>query len=117
MAKVNLSDDNNNQIFPIRPTLEQGVALNEGVPTAELPTVLEVVPNSESFVTNKDLPTNEYPTEVVGIPTAESPTMQKFRDKRALRRNSRNPLVALGHMSNEEDEIQVNYLSPSNIDM
>ena len=33
-AKVNLSDTNNNQTFPIRPTLEQGVVVNEGVPTA-----------------------------------------------------------------------------------
>ena len=40
-AKGNLSDTNNNQTFPIRPTLEQGVAVNEVVPTAESPTALE----------------------------------------------------------------------------
>ena len=112
-----MSNDNNNQTFPIRPTLEQGVAVNEGVLTAESPTVLEVVPAAESPVTNEDVPTDEYPTEVVGVRTAESSTLQKSRDERAIHRNARNPLVALGHMENEGYENQVNSLSPSNIDI
>ena len=66
VAKGNLSNENNNQAFPIRPTLEQGVAVNEGVPTAELPTILEVVPTAESPVTNEDVPTDGSPTEVLG---------------------------------------------------
>ena len=33
-AKGNLADNKTNQTFPTRPTLEQGVARNEGVPTA-----------------------------------------------------------------------------------
>ena len=100
-AKGNLSDDNNNQIFPIRPTLEQGVAVNEGVLTAESPTTLEIVPTAEFPVTNNDVPTNESPTEVVGLPTAESPTLQESRDEQAILRNARNLLVASGHMENE----------------
>ena len=87
-AKVNLSNDNNNQTFPIRPTLEQGIAVNEGVPTAESPTVLEFVPTAESSVTKEDVPTDESPTKVVGVPTTESLTPQKSRDKRAIHRNS-----------------------------
>ena len=51
-AKENLSDTNNNQTFPIWPILEQGIVVNEVVPTTESPTALEVVPNSESPVTN-----------------------------------------------------------------
>ena len=51
-AKGNLVNNNNNQTVPIRPTLEQGVAGNEGVPTNESPTALEVVPTAESPVTN-----------------------------------------------------------------
>ena len=121
--------------------MEQGVAGNEGVPTAKSPTVMEVVPTAESPITNKgvptdespnklevvptteskiknkDVPTNEPLTEVVGKPTAESPTARKSRDKQAIRRNARNPLVATGHMENEGDESQVNSLSPSNIDI
>ena len=80
-VKGNLSDKNNNQTFPIRPRLEQGVAVNEGVATAESPTAVEVVLTAELPVTNKDVPTNESPTEVVGVPTAESPTPLKSRDK------------------------------------
>ena len=38
--KVNLADNNKNQTFPTRHTLEQGVAGNEGVPTAESPPAL-----------------------------------------------------------------------------
>ena len=49
-AKGNLADNNNNQTVPIRPTLEQGVAGNEGVPTAESTTALEAVPTAESLV-------------------------------------------------------------------
>ena len=45
-AKGKFSDTNNNQTFPIRSTLEQGVAVNEGLPTAESP------------VTNEDVLTN-----------------------------------------------------------
>ena len=73
-AKINLSDTNNNQTFPIRPTLEQSVAVNEGVTTTESPTTLEVVPTAESPVTNEDVLNDESPTEVVVVPTAESPT-------------------------------------------
>ena len=51
-----MSDTNNNQTFSIMPTLEQGVAVNEGVLTAESPTALEVVLTSEPPVTNEDLP-------------------------------------------------------------
>ena len=116
-AKVNLSDTNNNQTFPIRPTLEQGVGLNEGLPIAESPTALEVVPTAELPVANKDVITNESPTEVVGVPTAESPTPQKSRNKWAIRRNARNLLVASGHMVNEGDKSQVKSLSSSNIDI
>ena len=47
-AKVNLADNNNHQKFPIRPTLEQRFAGNEGVPTSESPTAQEVVPTAES---------------------------------------------------------------------
>ena len=136
-----MADNNNNQKFPIRPTLEQGVAGNEGVPTAESPTALEVVPNAElpvinegvptsespttmevvptaeSPITNEDVPTDEYSTEVVVELTAESPTPQKSRDKREICRNSRNLLVASGHMENEVYESQVNSLSPSNINI
>ena len=39
-AKGNLSDTNNNQTFPIRPTLEQGVAVNEGITADESHTAL-----------------------------------------------------------------------------
>ena len=85
VAKGNLSGNNNNQTFHIRPALEQVVAVNEGVPTAESPTALEVVPTSESPVTNKYVPTNEPPTEVVGVLTTESPTLQKNPDKQAIR--------------------------------
>ena len=113
--KGKFSDTNKNQTFPTRPTLEQGFAINEGVPTAESPTALEVVPTTESTVTNKDVLTDEPPTEVVGLTAAESPTPQTSRDEQAIRRNARNPLVALGNMANEEDESQVNSLSPSNI--
>ena len=107
-AKVNLSDDNNNKTFTIRPTLEQGVAVNEGVPTAESPTLLEVVPTAESTVTNEDVPTNEYPTEVVGVPTAESPTPRKSRNKWEIHRNARKPLVESEHMENDGYESQIN---------
>ena len=82
VAKVNLSDTNNNQKFPIRPTLEQGVAVNEGVPTDESTTALEVVPTAESPVTNEVVPTDESPTEVVGVPTAESTNPRKYHDER-----------------------------------
>ena len=81
-AKGNFSNTNNNQRFPIRPTLEQGVVVNEGVPTAESPTALDVVTASESPVTNKGVPIDESPTEVVVVPTAESPTPQKSRANR-----------------------------------
>ena len=73
--------------------MEQGIAVNEGVPTAE------------------------SPTELVGVPNTESATPQKFHDKRSIHRNARNPLVASGNMENEGDESQVNSLSPSNIDI
>ena len=116
-AKENLSDTNNNKTFPIRPTLEQVVAVNEGVPTAESTAALEVVPTSELPVINEDVQTDESPTEVVGVPSAESPTPRKSRDKQAIRRNARNLLVTSRHMSNGGDEIQVNSLSPSNIDI
>ena len=78
---------------------------------------LEVVLTAESPVTNEDGPTNESPTEVVGKPTAESPTPRKSHNKRAIWRNSRNPLVAMVQMKNEGDESQINSLSPSNIDI
>ena len=97
--------------------MEQDVAVNEWVPTAESPTTLEVVPTAESSVTNKDVPTNESPTQVVVVPTAESPTPQKSRDKWVICRNTRNPLMALRHMENEGDESQVNSISSSNIDI
>ena len=97
-AKGNFSDPNNNQTFPIRPTLEKGVAINEGVPTAESPTALETVPTAESPVTNKDVPTDESPTEVVVVLTAESPNLQKSLDKRIFHRTSRNLLVTSVHM-------------------
>ena len=123
-TKVNLADNNNNQTFTARCTLEQGIAgnevvstvesstalevvptaespiTNEGLPTAESPTALEVVPTSESPITNEDVPTDEFPAEIVGEPTAESPTPRKSRDKRAIRRNSRNLLLALVHITN-----------------
>ena len=82
-----------------------------------MPTALEVGPTAESPVTNDDIPTNEPPTEVVGVPTAESPTQRKSRNKRAIRRNSRNLLVASGHMANKGDESQVNSILPSNINI
>ena len=91
--------------------MEQGVAVNEGVPTAESPTALEVVPTAELPVANEDVLTDKSPTEVVVEPTAESPTPRKSRNKRAICRNVRNPS---GHMKNEGDESQVNSLSPSN---
>ena len=112
-----MSDTNNNQTFPNRPTLEQGVAVNKGVPTAELPTALDVVPNAELSVTSKYVPTDESPTEVVVVPTTESPTPQKSCDEQAIRRKSRKLLVASVHMANEGDESQVNSLSPSNINI
>ena len=93
-----MSNTNNNETFPIRTTLEQGVAVNEGVPTTESPTVMEVVPISESPVTNKDVPTDKSPTEVLGVQTAESPTPRKYRDEQAIRRNARNLLVTSGNM-------------------
>ena len=61
-AKGNLDNNNNNQTFPIRPILEQGIAVNEGIPTAESPTTLEVVPTAELLVTNEGVPTSELPT-------------------------------------------------------
>ena len=124
VAKGNLADNNNNQTVPIRPTLEQVVAENEGVPTAEShtaleavptaestvtnegvptaasPTALEVVPTAELPITNKDVPTDESPTEVVGEPTPESPAPQKSRDKQEICRNARNLLVASVNMAN-----------------
>ena len=90
---------------------------NEGVPTAESPTALEVVLTAESPITKEDVSTDESATEIVGEPTAESPTPRKYRDKRAIRRNARNLLVASGHMEIEGYEIQVNFLSPSNINI
>ena len=69
-AKVNLADNNNNQTFPTRPTLEQGVAGNEGVPTAESPTALDVVLTAESPVTNEGVPTTESPTALEVVLTA-----------------------------------------------
>ena len=42
-AKGNLYDTNNNKTIPIRYILEQGIAVNEGVPTSESPNVMEVV--------------------------------------------------------------------------
>ena len=66
--------------------MEQGVARNEGVPTAELPTTLEVVP------------------------TAESPTPRTSRDEREIRNNARNPS---GNMVNEGDESKFDSISPS----
>ena len=135
-AKQNLADNNNNQTFPIRPTLEKGVVLNEGVSTvestntlevvptsestitneevltAESPTALEVVPTAESLITHEDVPTDESPTEVVGEPTAELPTPQKSLEEQAICRNARNLLVKSRHMENEGDESQVNSLSP-----
>ena len=53
--------------------MEQGFAVNEGVPTAESPTVLEVVQTAESPVTNEDVPTAESPAALEVVPTAESP--------------------------------------------
>ena len=73
VAKGNLADNNSNQTFPTRPTLEQGVTENEGVPTAELPIALEVVRTSESPITNEEVPTAESPTALEVVPTAESP--------------------------------------------
>ena len=71
--------------------MDQRFAENEGVPTAESPTVKMEV-----------------------LPTAESPTPQTSRDKREIRRNAKNPL---GHMANEGYESQVNSLSPSTINI
>ena len=127
-AKGNLADNNNNQTFPTRPILEQGVAENEGVTTAESPTAkMEVVLTAESPTprtfrdeqeirrNNKGVPTAESPTaKMEVVPTAESPTPQTSRDERAICRNSKNPS---GHMENEEDKIQVNFLSPSTINI
>ena len=76
-AKGNLDDNNSNQTVPIRPALEQGVAGNEGVPTAESPTVLEVAPTAESPVKNEGVLTAESPTSVEVVPTAESPKTVK----------------------------------------
>ena len=61
--------------------------------------------------------TDEFPTEVVGVPTTESPSPRKSHDEREIRRNVRNLLVESGTMANEGDEIQVNSLSPSNINI
>ena len=61
--KGNLADNNNNQTFTTRPTLEQGVAGNEGVPTAESATALEAVPTAEPPITNERVPTAESPLE------------------------------------------------------
>ena len=140
-AKGNFANTNNNQTVPIRPTLEQGLVVNEGVPTAESPTALEVmltaespvknkgvsidesptalevVPTAESPITKEDVPTYETPTEVVGEPTAESPTPRKCCDEWAIFRNARNLLVASGHIEHEGDERQVNSLSPSHINI
>ena len=95
--------------------MKQDVVINNGVPTAESPTALEVVLTDESPVKNEDVPTDESPTEVVRVLTAESPTPRKSRDERAILRNARNQLVASGHMANEVDESQVNYISHSQI--
>ena len=73
---------------------------NEGVPTAESTNALEVVPTAELPVTNEDVQTNVSPTKVVGEPTAESSTLLKYCDKRAIHINSRNLLVASGHIEN-----------------
>ena len=109
-GKCNFSDNNNNQTFPTRPTLEQGIVVNEVVPTAESPTALEVVLTAESLVTNKDVLTDESSTEVVGVPTTESPTPLKSCDERAIRRNTRFLLVISGNKGNEGDESQVSSL-------
>ena len=69
--KVNLADNNNNKTVPVRPTLEQGVAGNEGVPTAESRTALEVAPTAESPVTNEGVPTAESPNALEVVPTTE----------------------------------------------
>ena len=102
---------------------------NDGVPTVEAPTAeMEVVPTAESpntflarpifdqrFAENEGVPTAESPTNKMEVvPTAESPTPQTSRDKRKIRRNTKNPS---GHMANEGDEIQINSLSPSTINI
>ena len=46
--------------------------------------------------------------------SAESPTQRTYREKWTIHRNARNPS---GHMANEGDDIQVNSLSPSNINI
>ena len=74
-AKGNLANNNNNQTFTTRSTLEKCVAKNEGVPTAESPTALEVVPAAESPIKNKRVPTAESPTALEVLPTAESPIL------------------------------------------
>ena len=107
-------------------TLDQRFVENEGVPTAESPTTkMEVVPTSESlniflamdqrFAETEGVPTSESPTaKMEVVPTAESTTMQTSRDEQAIHRNVNNPL---GHMVNEGDEIQINSLSPSTINI
>ena len=72
-AKVNLADNTNYKKFPTWPTLEQGFVGNEGVPTAESSTAMEVVPTAESPIKNNGVPTTEPPTALEVVPTAESP--------------------------------------------
>ena len=100
----------------IVPTAESPMK-NKGVPTAESPTALDDVPTAESPIKNKGVPTAESPTALEVVPTAESPTPRKCRDEREIYRNARNLLVTLGHMTNEGDESQVKSLSPSNINI
>ena len=101
--KVNIADNNNNQIYSTRPTLEQGVAGNEGVPTSESPTTLEVVPNVESpnplksrdkqaILRKKGLMTAESPTTLEVVPREHPVTNGKSTETREYR-----PLNHLPH--------------------
>ena len=122
----------NNQTFPTGSTLDQRFAENEGERTAESHAAkMEVEQIAESpdnhqtfptrpifdqrFVVNEGVPTAEsHAAKMEVVPTAESPTPQTSRDERVIRRNAKNPS---GHIANEGDEIQVNSLSPSPINI
>ena len=77
-AKGHLANKNNNQTLSISPTLEQGVAGNEGVTTAESPTALEVVLTAESPITDEVVPTAESPTALEVVLTAELPITNEY---------------------------------------
>ena len=64
---------------------------------------------------NEGVPTAESPTaKMEVVPTAESTTPRTSRDEQEIRRNAKNPS---GNMANDGDEIQVNSLSPTTINI